>query len=337
MDLDTFLTTLYVLVDDWYKANMTIAMRRHAGPESQMSDSEVLTVALAGQWRVGVPWQSERGVVRYMQRHGRGWFPRMLSKSQFNQRVRQLWAALVRLQQDVANWLASEDDLYECVDCTELPGCSLSQAASQAAHWLSGKLGRGGNNGGWFYGRQLLLSATASGGITGWLVGMAQVDDRWMLEAFVSARQETLQVIGPEVAPQKRAAPRQVPTESSFGPAVTVGLNCHRPYLADQGFNGARWITHWSDLYQATVITVPPANTEPAWERQDIAWLSSHRQIVETVFARLSEVFGLKRLNAHTDWGQITRLAAKTAAYNLGIFFNRLLGREDGALATLIH
>jgi hypothetical protein len=44
------------------------------------------------------------------------------------------------------------------------------------------------------------------------------------------------------------------------------------------------------------------------------------------VFARLSEVFGLKRLNAHSHWGQVTRLAAKMAAYNIGILFNRWLG-----------
>jgi hypothetical protein len=57
---------------------------------------------------------------------------------------------------------------------------------------------------------------------------------------------------------------------------------------------------------------------------------------VETVFARLTTVFSLKRLNAHSDWGKITRLAAITAAYNLGILLNRILRREDGALETLI-
>ncbi|MHB8626841.1 MAG: hypothetical protein ACYDEO_11610 [Aggregatilineales bacterium] len=51
MDLDTFLTELYVLVDDWYKAE--IGVRVHVGAREQMSDSEVMTVALAGQWRVG--------------------------------------------------------------------------------------------------------------------------------------------------------------------------------------------------------------------------------------------------------------------------------------------
>ena len=64
MDLDTFLTTLYVVIDDWYKREMSVRMKRHAGPALQMSDSELLTIAIAGQWRVGVPWQSERGIVR---------------------------------------------------------------------------------------------------------------------------------------------------------------------------------------------------------------------------------------------------------------------------------
>ncbi len=94
MDLDTFLTTLYVLVDDWYKGETSARFKRHAGPALQMSDSEVLTVAIAGQWRVGVPWRSERGIVRYMLKHGRSWFPSMLKRSQFNQRVRDLWTVL---------------------------------------------------------------------------------------------------------------------------------------------------------------------------------------------------------------------------------------------------
>ena len=60
MDLDTFLTTLYVVVDDWYTANMAQQMRRTRGQEPHMSDSAVLTVALAGQWRVGALYAKAR-------------------------------------------------------------------------------------------------------------------------------------------------------------------------------------------------------------------------------------------------------------------------------------
>jgi hypothetical protein len=335
MDLDTFLTQLYVIVDDWYKAEMARDMARRTGPSAKLSDSEVLTIGLAGQWRVGVPWRSERGVVRYMQKHGRGWFPNMLQRSQFNERVRALWAVFVRLQQAVAGWLY-RDELFEVVDCTELPHCSLSQAASHDRHWLSGGLGRGGNNGGWFYGEQVLMSTSSAGVITGWLVGQAQIDDRWMMEAFLSTRHSHMRMIGPEPAKSKKYNITHVATPESFGPALTTGVAVGLPYLADEGFNGDRWRVHWLQEYTADVITAPPKNAATAWTSADKKWLSKHRQIVETVFARLTTVFSLKRLNAHSDWGKITRLAAITAAYNLGILLNRILRREDGALETLI-
>jgi hypothetical protein len=70
----------------------------------------------------------------------------------------------------------------------------------------------------------------------------------------------------------------------------------------------------------------------PAWKH----WLAHHRQIIETVFAALDTVFGIKALNAHSRWGQYTRIAAKTAAYNIGLFINRRLGRPQEALATLL-
>lgn len=335
MDLATFITTLYVVVDDWYKVNMADQMARRTGPAPKLSDSEVLTIALAGQWRVGVPWQSERGVVRYMQAHGQGWFPNMLERSQFNARVRGLWAVMVRLQQDSAVWLYV-DELFEVVDCTELPHCSLSQAASQDRHWLSGHVGRGGNNGGWYYGEQLLLSVTAAGVITGWLVGQSQIDDRWMLEAFLSTRQSHMRMMGPDPAESKKYKLTQVATPESFGPAITTGVALGGPYLADEGFNGDRWRGHWQEEYAANVLTVPPKNARNAWDKSDQKWLSKHRQLVETVLARLVTVFNLKRLKAHSDWGKITRLAAITAAYNLGMLFNRRLGRPSGALETLI-
>jgi hypothetical protein len=336
MDLDTFLTVLYVVIDDWYKCKMRSYMVRHAGPELQMSDSEVLTVAIGAQWKVGVPWQSERGIVRYMLSHGQQWFPKMLNRSQFNKRVRQLWAALVVLQQYIAQQLYVEE-LYEVVDCTPLPHCSLSQAASATSHWLHGELGRGGNNGGWFYGEQLLVSATARGVITGWLVGLASIDDRWMMQAFLSIRNRMMEMIPPSGKSKKKDQSNRVATPESFSPAITTGMDWGLPYLADDGFNGTRWLEHWSDLYGVDVIASPPQNAQNAWGRADKQWLSHHRQIIETVFARLSETFGIKRLNAHSDWGKITRLAAKMAAYNIGIFFNRALGRPDGALSTLIQ
>ncbi|MBZ0289906.1 MAG: transposase, partial [Anaerolineae bacterium] len=101
-------------------------------------------------------------------------------------------------------------------------------------------------------------------------------------------------------------------------------------------FNGERWASHWQQNYDATVLTVPPDNVPHPWSAQAKVWLASHRQIIETVFARLDQVFHIKHPNAHSRWGLYTRVAATIAAYNIGLFINRLLNRPLGALATLI-
>lgn len=335
MDLDTFFTELYVFVDDWYKAEGAKLMQRRGGPREKMSDSEVLTIAIAGQWRVGVAWQSERGLVRYLEAHGKQWFPHMLKRSAFNERVRLLWGALVRLQQVLASQLDGAECVYECVDCVPLPACSLGQARSGDRHWLWwSQLGRGGNHGGWFFGEQMLLAVSQTTAITGWVVGPARVDDRWMMQYLVSARAGRPTLRGPLHRSRDGKRPMHPPVGQIL-PLNAVGENPQRPYLADRGFSGARWQSHWLH-YQATVVTIPPDNVAQPWPVRDKRWLRHHRQRVDTVFSRLCEVFGLFRLQAHSRWGQLTRLAAKFAAHNFGLWLNRRLHRPLGALATLL-
>ncbi len=338
MDLDTFFTTLYVLVDDWYKGEIAAHMSRPKAGKRKMSDSEVLTVALAGQWRIGVPWQSERGLVRYLLAHGRGWFPGMLQRSAFNWRVRHLWRALVQLQQKVAALLQNSQDVFECVDSLPLPAFSPGQATREKGHWLwQSRLGRDAH-GGWFWGDRLLCASSRAGAVTGWLVGAADIQDRWLMEAFLSARAGEPRLQEPTRRPRAGKAGHTPPPLGFIGAWTAVGVGTGVPYLADRNFNGLRWARHWLAHYQARVVTVPPANAkqQPAWSVAWQRWLAQHRQIIETVFARLDQVFQIKRLQAHSRWGQYTRIAAKMAAYNIGLFINRSLHRPDGALATLL-
>ena len=126
--------------------------------------------------------------------------------------------------------------------------------------------------------------------------------------------------------------------DGHIGAFQAVGWTVAALYRADRGFNSARWRAHWSDRYAATVLSVPPDNAaeRAAWSRYDGLWIASHRHIVETVFARLNAVFDFNHLHAHSRWGQYTRIAAKLAAYHVGVWFNQCLGRPLGALATLL-
>jgi hypothetical protein len=196
----------------------------------------------------------------------------------------------------------------------------------------------GGTTGGFYTGDQVLASVTGNGVVTGWLVGNADVDERWLLSVFLSARQGQPQVSGPGRDPHQARSRALPPPVGHIGAVQAVGSAHDRPYLADRGFNSARWQRHWWVNYGALVLSVPPHNDplRAHWSRHACLWLASHRQIIDTTFAFLAEVFGWQTLQAHSRWGQFTRVAAKFAAYHIGLFLNRSLGRPLHALATLI-
>jgi hypothetical protein len=104
--LETFLVALDVIVDDL--SQRPIQPRRPAcgGPPAPLSDSEGRCVGLAGQWRSGVPWKSERGLMRSVRNHLRHFFPPVLTQRAFNRRRRRVWGACILSQDAVAERLA---------------------------------------------------------------------------------------------------------------------------------------------------------------------------------------------------------------------------------------
>ena len=323
LDLETFLITLYVITDDWYQKVVLPQLPASGGPAPKLCDSEVLCLALAAQWRSGVPWKTERGLVRYALKHLRPYFPGMTSQSAFNRRVRRLWGAFILLQQAIsAQWHTADD--CEVMDWVPVP--VAHGARSFHPGWLAdiARIGKGGTDR-YFYGLHLLLVVSASGLPTGWTLAAGNVQDRWLAELLLSTRAGQAQLTGPLMltgAPQVEA-----PTDW-LGPIQGCGTNNQRLMIADAGFAGTFWLAHWANDYAVQVVTLPSEADHP--------WFSALRQVVETAFANLGDSFGLKYPAAHTTWGLITRIAAKLAAYAAGIDINRRLGRPDFAFATLI-
>ena len=262
-----------------------------------------------------------------MHAYGKQWFPDLISREAFNIRMRKLTPLLVGLQQHLA---ASIDGvpLYEVVNAR-----APVQPVSFPAPLDTCK---GGTDGGWFFGSQILLCVSDKGVITGWMWAPANVDDRYVLQAFLSSRAGDMNLEEPPVSQQQRNRLRYVATTEAYGPPMTAGISRGVPTIADAGFNGARWLNHWWQQFK-TAIIAPVATNKPkkkrsAWQRS----LASKRQIVETVIARLCETFGFKRINAHSETGLIARLSAIMAGYNLGMLINIQEGRKPGAHATLI-
>jgi len=326
LDLETFLTALYVMVDDIYQSHIRPRMPACGGPPAFMSDSEVLCLGLAAQWRRGVPGQSERGIMRYVRKHLRHLFPTVLTQSAFNRRVRRLWGAFIVIQDAVAEQLAQ--GAYDVLDGFPIPVAHGARSFSPG--WLAdiARMGQGGNDR-YFYGVRMMMVINQHGVATGWALAAGNVQERWVAELLFSTRAGVPGVQGP--LDDKGHTPKVTPPAEWMAAVPSGGAASKKPILSDCGFRGDDWLAHWAQAYGVQVCPLPKA--APRAQRH---WLSAARQVVETTFANLSETFGLKYPGAPSTWGLLMRVAAKVAAYNLGIMLNRLLGRPDFAFATLI-
>ena len=83
VDVDTFLTTPYVIVDDFCQSHPP--EHRRPGPDASLSSSEVVTLAIFSRWS---RFTSERDFYRYAMRHLCDAFPTLPDRSQFNRLVR---------------------------------------------------------------------------------------------------------------------------------------------------------------------------------------------------------------------------------------------------------
>src|SRR5512143_1139915 len=160
VDSDTFLTTLYVMIDDFCKSHL--APKHRGGAPASLPPSAVLTLALFGQWQ---RFPSERGFYRYAQRHLRGAFPTLPDRSQFNRLLRPQQAALVAFSLSLVQRLQAQQCAYEVLDATAVP---TRDAKRRGLGWLPELTDIGWSNrlGGYedFY---LLLSGNPTGVITG--------------------------------------------------------------------------------------------------------------------------------------------------------------------------
>ncbi|NPV08617.1 MAG: hypothetical protein HPY83_11745 [Anaerolineae bacterium] len=322
MELETFLTTFHVVIDDLYKEHVLPKMPSRGGPPARLSDSEAPCLGPAAQWRVGVPWRGERGFVRYACKHLRHPFPGMASQTPFNRR---LWGAFILIGQAVAQHAPTEE--CEMIDCVPVP--IARGARSFHPGWLSdiARRGKGGNDG-FFHGLRLLLAVSARGLITGWTMASGNVQDRRLAELLLSSRAAMPQLVDPT---QAEGMPRLAPPQEWVGPVQSCGTDQERLIVADLGSGGDDWHGRWQDDYGATELTTPECDRRFARR-----WFSTIRQAIETAFANLCGSFGLHSPQAHTRWELLARVAARMAAYNVGILLNRLSGRPDLAIPTLI-
>jgi hypothetical protein len=120
----------------------------------------------------------------------------------------------------------------------------------------------------------------------------------------------------------------------SRGPHSLRPLRC-LPGLP-KGFTGIEWERRWPEQYGALVAATPYDHSRRAWSKEDRRWASGKRQIIEGVIHQLKDFFSLEGHRAKTLGGLLARLAAKVAAYTCAQRLNDSLGRPKRQLADLL-
>ena len=296
MDLDSFLVSLYVYIDEWWKALHPPNGPRKPGRPALLSESEVLTLAILAQWP---RFRSERDFWRFASSHLRPYFPKLCTQSQFNRRVRALESELRALQRALAGQIAEPSAVYRVLDTTLVPAVVRVRASRKGLFCGQASFGRSASKTEWIYGFKVALVVDPKGVVSAFGLAPASSDERPIGEALIAE-------------------------------------DLHEAYLADKGFTGLEWERHWLERYGALVAATPYDDSRRAWSKEDRRWASGKRQIIEGVICQLKDFFGLERHRAKTLAGLLARLAAKVAAYTCGQRINDSLGRPLRHLAALL-
>ena len=87
IDFESLLIIIFVLVDDWYKSEAKFCSGKSPGTKPEMSDSEIITLALVMDY---LPFPGESQFIGFIRANYKQWFPTLLERSQFNRRLRRL-------------------------------------------------------------------------------------------------------------------------------------------------------------------------------------------------------------------------------------------------------
>jgi hypothetical protein len=225
--------------------------------------------------------------------------------------VRLYTQAIEEIAVKLGKMLEDKAHAYQALDSSAMP---VRDAKRRGHGWLAGEADIGWSNSiGWYEGFSVLAAIEPSGVITGFCFGSASTAEQPLAETFFALRAN----------PNPRL--------------ISVGALFCGIYVADKGFEGVENHRRWLECYGAEVVHPPKRNSKKrSWSKRLRQWVASLRQIVETVYDKLFNAFGLWRERPHQMGGLRARLAARVALHNFCIWLNDHLGRPRLKFADLL-
>ncbi|MDX1992036.1 MAG: IS982 family transposase [bacterium] len=287
--LETLLTHLYVLVDDWYQAEGQTLMRGKVGAKAHFSDSEMLTLMLAQDF---IPYPSERQYLAFIRAHYLALFPQLVDQSQYNRRARGLVWLTEPLRRAGLRQLGVRQPDYLLVDTKPVPAMGMKRSKRHSAFRAKADYGYCAARQMHYFGYKLVLLTTLDGLPLVYDLVPASTDERLAAETVLER--------------------------------VT-----NATILGDKGFVGEAWQAEMLARTGNRIYTPKRTNQKAQNPPQFDRLLNAVRERIEGVFHSLQNTGrNLERLLAKQERGLHVRVAAKIASFVFRHVLNRCFGLD---------
>jgi hypothetical protein len=289
ISIPDLLTTVYVLVDDWYQdyGHHLACPPGKPGPKPVFSDSEVITLMVSMDY---IPYPAETQFIEYIRANHGSLFPRLLTQSQYNRRAR----AARRLAEGFRRWVIEQlgalPELVFLLDTKPVPVVGYKRNKAHSDFAGSAAYGVCASRRLRYFGYKLVCLATLDGLPIVYDLVPANLDERQAAE-------------------------------------TVLGCVFQADVLGDKGFIGQDWQARILDATGTRIFTPKRSDQHrqnaPGFDR----WLNRQRERIEGVFHEVQNTGrNLERLLAKTVVGLCTRVAAKMASHALRCLLRQAYG-----------
>ena len=160
IDMVSLLTTILVLVDDWYLSKGQSLLRGKPGAKPEFKDSEVMTLMLAQDF---IPYPGETQYLGYIRANYRREFPKLVDQSQYNRRARSLRYLVEMLRREWLGQLGVNDPKQLLVDTKPIPVLGYKRTKSHSAFAGSAGYGHCAARNLNYFGYKLVMLTTLDG------------------------------------------------------------------------------------------------------------------------------------------------------------------------------
>ncbi|MDX2229443.1 MAG: IS982 family transposase [Leptolyngbyaceae cyanobacterium bins.349] len=181
--IDEFIIAVFCCVDDLLEEVTQGKPIRHGGFTPRLSDAEVLTMEIVGEYR-GLA--TDQGIWQYFRQHWLAWFPGLSSRTSWTRQAANLGQYKALLQQHLAARLGAFSEDVHLIDGFPIPVCEFRRATFCRSFRGDAGYGYCASKGKTYYGFHGHLNITVTGVITSFCLTPAAGDEREALWETVS-------------------------------------------------------------------------------------------------------------------------------------------------------